>query len=212
MKNKKSNKDLKYFKIILKYLKDDKLYIILYIIFSILFSILPIVVSIFWGNAIDNLTQLNKSSFIIYLLIWLISWILTWCICGLICNLIYNKLEKDFVKNGRIELYNKVLNLPTIAFEDMGVGELTNRLNNDLENIISLLTKIIDFSSKIIMAIIVFIYSFTVSIYIGLEFTVLGVVMFLLANVYYPKIKKIQEEISKDVDNFIRMLLKILVV
>lgn len=78
----------------------------------------------------------------------------------------------------------------------MGVGELTNRLNNDLEKIISLLKKIIDLSSRLITALVILIYSFCISIIVGIEFIVLGIFMYILANIYYPKIKKVQEEIS----------------
>ena len=115
-------------------------------------------------------------------------------------ELLYNRLEKIFIKNGQIELYNKILNLPAIAFEDMGVGELTNRLNNDLEKIISLLKRIVDLSSRLITALVILIYSFYISIIVGIEFIVLGIFMYILANIYYPKIKKIQEEISKETD------------
>ncbi len=129
-----------------------------------------------------------------------LSNILSWSIIYTLQELLYNRLEKIFIKNGQIELYNKILNLPAIAFEDMGVGELTNRLNNDLEKIISLLKRIVDLSSRLITALVILIYSFYISIIVGIEFIVLGIFMYILANIYYPKIKKIQEEISKETD------------
>lgn len=193
-------KDLKHFKLMLKYLKNDKLQIILYVIFSILLNVLPLSISIFWAYAVDNLTTNQQANFIIFLALFGLSNILTWSICSTIQELLYNKLEKNFIKNGQINLYNKILDLPAIAFEDMGVGELTNRLNNDLEKIISLLKRIIDLSSRFITAIVILIYSFYVSIFVGLEFIILGIIMYILANIYYPRIKKVQEEISKESD------------
>ena len=192
--------DLKHFKLMLKYLKDDVLQIILYVIFSILLNVLPLLTSIFWAYVVDDLTTNQQTNFIIFLALFSLSNILSWAICSTIQDLLYNKLEKDFIKNGQIDLYNKILYLPAIAFEDMGVGELTNRLNNDLEKIISLLKGIIDLSSRFIMAVVILIYSFYVSIFVGLEFIILGVIMYILANIYYPKIKKAQEEISKESD------------
>ena len=192
--------DLKHFKLMLKYLKDDVLQIILYVIFSILLNVLPLLTSIFWAYVVDDLTTNQQTNFIIFLALFSLSNILSWAICSTIQDLLYNKLEKDFIKNGQIDLYNKILDLPAIAFEDMGVGELTNRLNNDLEKIISLLKGIIDLSSRFIMAVVILIYSFYVSIFVGLEFIILGVIMYILANIYYPKIKKAQEEISKESD------------
>lgn len=192
--------DFKHFKLILKYLKNDKLKIFLYVIFSILLNVLPLVISIVSAYTLDSLTSNKQLSFIFFLVILYLSNVLTWSICNVILELIYNKLENNFVKNGQVELYNKMLNLPAIAFEDMGVGELTNRLNNDLEKIISLLKKIVDLSSRLITAIVILFYSFYISIYVGLEFIALGIIMYILANIYYPKIKKVQEEISKESD------------
>lgn len=192
--------DFKHFKLILKYLKNDKLKIFLYVIFSILLNVLPLVISIVSAYTLDSLTSNKQLSFIFFLVILYLSNVLTWSICNVILELLYNKLENNFVKNGQVELYNKMLNLPAIAFEDMGVGELTNRLNNDLEKIISLLKKIVDLSSRLITAIVILFYSFYISIYVGLEFIALGIIMYILANIYYPKIKKVQEEISKESD------------
>ena len=192
--------DFKHFKLILKYLKNDKLKIFLYVIFSILLNVLPLVISVVSAYTLDSLTSNKQLSFIFFLVILYLSNVITWSICNVILELLYNKLENNFVKNGQVELYNKMLNLPAIAFEDMGVGELTNRLNNDLEKIISLLKKIVDLSSRLITAIVIFFYSFYISIYVGLEFIVLGIIMYILANIYYPKIKKVQEEISKESD------------
>ena len=192
--------DFKHFKLILKYLKNDKLKIFLYVIFSILLNVLPLVISVVSAYTLDSLTSNKQLSFIFFLVILYLSNVITWSICNVILELLYNKLENNFVKNGQVELYNKMLNLPAIAFEDMGVGELTNRLNNDLEKIISLLKKIVDLSSRLITAIVIFFYSFYISIYVGLEFIALGIIMYILANIYYPKIKKVQEEISKESD------------
>ena len=193
-------KDLKNFKIIIKYLKKEKVRVILYILLSIIINIVPLTTSIFWAYTVDNLTTNQEVNFLIFLALFSLSNILSWSIIYTLQELLYNRLEKIFIKNGQIELYNKILNLPAIAFEDMGVGELTNRLNNDLEKIISLLKRIVDLSSKLITALVILIYSFYISIIVGIEFIVLGIFMYILANNYYPKIKKIQEEISKETD------------
>ena len=193
-------KDLKNFKIIIKYLKKEKVRVILYILLSIIINIVPLTTSIFWAYTVDNLTTNQEVNFLIFLALFSLSNILSWSIIYTLQELLYNRLEKIFIKNGQIELYNKILNLPAIAFEDMGVGELTNRLNNDLEKIISLLKRIVDLSSRLITALVILIYSFYISIIVGIEFIVLGIFMYILANIYYPKIKKIQEEISKETD------------
>ena len=177
-------KDLKNFKIIFKYLKKEKVRVILYILLSIIINIVPLTTSIFWAYTVDNLTTNQEVNFLIFLALFSLSNILSWSIIYTLQELLYNRLEKIFIKNGQIELYNKILNLPAIAFEDMGVGELTNRLNNDLEKIISLLKRIVDLSSRLITALVILIYSFYISIIVGIEFIVLGIFMYILANIY----------------------------
>ena len=193
-------KDIKYFKIVLNYLKSSKIYVFFFVLVDILYNAIPLFVAILWANSIDSLTIMNQPQFIINLILWVICEVLCWGVCQLIHDYLYIKLENIFVKNISIDLYKKMINLPAIAYEEMGVGELTNRLTNDTNNIMSLLKQIINLISRLTTAIIVYVYSFTISIYIGLEFTALGIIMYLLANVYYPKIKKTQEEITKQVD------------
>ena len=195
-------KDIKYFKIVLDFFKKEKLCLIIFIISTLFMNIIPIVSSIMWANTVESLSLNNQSDFFKFLLLWLLLTILVWSIIRLIRGLIYNRLEKNFIKNGSIKLYDKILKLPAIAFEEIGVGQLTNRLNGDLEKVISLLSRIIDFISGLIMGIIILIYSFTISIYVGLEFVALAIVMYIFANIYFPKIQKIQEKIAEDSDEF----------
>ena len=193
-------KDIKYFKLTLNYLKKDKLYLFFFVLVDILYNVVPLLVSIFWAQAVNSITIMDQPQFIINLVLWVLSEIISWGIIQIIHNYIYIKLENDFIRESSVDLYKKMINLPALAYEDMGVGELTNRLTSDTSNIMNLLKQIINLSTRLITAVVVFIYSFTVSIYVGLEFTALGIVMYLLANVYYPKIKKFQENISKQGD------------
>ena len=91
--------DFKHFKLILKYLKNDKLKIFLYVIFSILLNVLPLVISIVSAYTLDSLTSNKQLSFIFFLVILYLSNVLTWSICNVILELLYNKLENNFVKN-----------------------------------------------------------------------------------------------------------------
>ncbi len=193
-------KDIKYFKLTLNYLKKDKLYLFFFVLVDILYNVVPLLVSIFWAQAVNSITIMDQPQFIINLVLWVLSEIISWGIIQIIHNYIYIKLENDFIRESSVDLYKKMINLPALAYEDMGVGELTNRLTSDTSNIMNLLKQIINLSTRLITAVVVFIYSFTVSIYVGLEFTALGIVMYLLANVYYPKIKKYQENLSKQGD------------
>ena len=95
--------------------------------------------------------------------------------------------------------------MPAIAFEEIGVGEFINRMYTDPDRILDLLNKLIKLTCRLVIAIIIVAVSFTVSLYVGLELLLLVVVMFILSNIYYPKLKKIHEEIKKESDNYIKV-------
>jgi ATP-binding cassette subfamily B protein len=95
--------------------------------------------------------------------------------------------------------------MPAIAFEEIGVGEFINRMYTDPDRILELLNKLIKLTCRLIIAIIIVFISFSVSIFVGLELLVLCIVMFILSNIYYPKLKKIHEEIKKESDNYIKV-------
>ena len=116
-----------------------------------------------------------------------------------------NKLEKKFMECVNKDLYVKVSNMPAVAFEDIGSGEFINRMYNDPDRILELLQKLIKLSCRLIIAIVIVGISFTISWIVGLELVLLCIVMFILSNVYYPKLKRIHEEIKKDSDEYIKV-------
>lgn len=196
---------LRNFKILLRYFKNDKLRLSLYIILTILKYFEPLSNAFIWAFAFEALANGNSSLFITYLIIWSSVMIFTWVIIQIPGDLIYNTLEKKFIENVNKDLYKKIGDMPAIAFEEIGSGEFINRMYTDPNRILELLQKLIKLTCRLIIAIIIVFISFSVSIYVGLELLVLVVVMFILSNIYYPRIKKTEEEIKKDSDEYIKV-------
>lgn len=197
-------KNLKNFKVLFRYFKDDKFRFITYIILTIIKFMEPLVNAFIWAFAFQALSEGNVKEFIIYLSLWSSLIILAWVVIQLPADLIYNKLEKDFIEKVNKDLYCKIGELPAIAFEDIGTGEFINRLSTDPERILELLQKLIKLTCRLIIAIIVVFVAFSVSLIVGLELMVLVIVMYILSNIYYPEIKKMQELIKKDSDKYIK--------
>ena len=196
---------MKNFKILLRYFKDDKLLLFTYIFLTIVKHFEPLVNAFIWAEAIDAIAGGNKRLFFICLILWSSIIIVAWVFIQMPTDLIYNKLEKKFMENVNKDLYVKVSDMPAIAFEDIGVGEFINRMYTDPDRILELLQKLIKLTCRLVIALIIVVISFTVSLYVGLELILLCVVMFVLSNIYYPKIKKTQEEIKKESDNYIKI-------
>ncbi len=198
-------KSLSNFKILFRYFKDDKLKLAIYIFLTILKYFEPLANAFIWANAFQALADGNQSLFIKFLIAWSGIIIFAWVFVQVPTDLIYNKLEKKFMEYVNKDLYTKVGDMPAIAFEEIGVGEFINRMYTDPDRILELLNKLIKLTCRLIIAIIIVFISFSVSIFVGLELLVLCIVMFILSNIYYPKLKKIHEEIKKESDNYIKV-------
>ena len=196
---------MKNFKILFRYFKDDKFLLFSYVFLTVIKYFEPLVNAFIWAYAIDAIALGNKKLFFICLTLWSSIIIIAWVFIQMPTDLIYNKLEKKFMENVNKDLYVKVSDMPAIAFEDIGVGEFINRMYTDPDRILELLQKLIKLTCRLVIALIIVVISFTVSIFVGLELVVLCIVMFILSNIYYPKIKKTQEEIKKESDEYIKI-------
>ncbi len=196
---------MKDFKILFRYFKGDRLKLSLYIILTILKHFEPLLNAFIWARAFQAIYDKDARTFILFLIIWSSVIIFAWVVIQTPTDLLYNYLEKKFMENVNKDLYRKVSDLPAIAFEDIGVGEFINRMYTDPDRILELLEKLIKLSCRLTIAIIIVVISFTVSLLVGLELVLLCIVMYVLSNIYYPKIKKIQENIKKDSDEYIKV-------
>ena len=102
-------------------------------------------------------------------------------------------------------LYKKIDNLPAKAFEDIGVGEFINRLYTDPDRVMELLAKLIKLLCKALVVIAIIILAFSISWILGLEIVIFGVSMGFISTKFFPKIKKTQESIKKESDNYVKI-------
>lgn len=199
-------KKLKHFKILWNYIKEDKLKLISYIILVIL-SYLPSLLAVcFWGLAVEALTLKEFNKFALYLLLYEGIYILCYTLVQIPRDYLYTYLEIKFTKGISKDLYKKIDKMPAIAFEDMGVGEFTNRLCADPDIIMELLAQMIRLLCKSFVVIIVVVASFKMSIILGLEIMLLAVVMGFISSKFFPKIKKSHEKIKKESDNYVKVV------
>lgn len=185
------------FKLIWKYLKDEKLRLFLYI-FLILVSHIPGLSSpIFWGLALESLISGSFINFGLYLFIWESLYIVFFSILGIPRENLYNYLEIKFNKNIIKDLYKKITNLPAIAHEEIGVGEFINRMVSDPERVMELLSKLIKMTFRILATVVIIFIIFGTSIYLGIEIIIFAFVMWYVSYKFFPKIKKRKKVLRK---------------
>ena len=192
------------FSIIFRYLQNDKLKLFIYLML-VLFSYLPGLLSaFFWGFALEKLFVKDFNSFATYLIIWESIWIFFFVILSIPRDILYNYFEIKFTRNVSKELYTKMNNLPAIAFEEKGVGELINRLYTDPDRVMDLLKSLIKLICKSIVIFLVIGLCFHISWILGAEVLIFGVIMGYLSYKFFPKIQAIQKEIKTDSDKYVK--------
>lgn len=193
------------FKILFHYLKDEKLKMFIYILL-VLFTYIPsLVTAYFWGIALEALMSKNFNEFVLYLAIWEGIYIFFYTILQIPRDTLYNYLEIKFTKNVSKDLYKKIDMLPAKAFEEIGVGEFINRLYTDPDRIMELLQKLIRLVCKALVVVVVLIVSFKISLLLGFEILIFSFIMGFISFKFFPKIKKTQESIKKESDNYVKV-------
>ena len=192
------------FKLIFHYLKEDKVKMILLVILMICNYIPDLCCPIFIGKALEFLLLKKYTLFVKYLVLYFSGYVIVYGVLLIPRLILYNKLQMSFINKVCKDMYNKYQNLPAIAFEKAGVGELINRLSSDPDRVLDLLNQLVKMILKIIMALIIVIVSFKISIFIGIEITIFALIMGIISSKYFPVIKSTQKEIKKESDKLIK--------
>ena len=195
---------LKSFKILWNYLKEDKVKLFLYLFLVIITYIPALLSAFFWGLAVEYLINYEFIKFALYLLAWSSLYILFYCILQYPRERLYNILEINFIIKVSIDMYKKIQDLPSISFEEIGVGEFINRLYTDPDRIMELLSKLIRMICKSVVVIIILVISFKVSVILFLEIVIFAIIMGVISYKFFPKIKKTQEKIKKESDAYVK--------
>ena len=198
-------KKMKNFKILFRYLKDEKIRLFLYILLVIC-SYLPSLFGVYyWGLAVEKLVLNDFNGFAFYLVIMSGINILFYSVLQIPRDTLYNYLEIKFTKNVSKDLYKKIDCLPARAFEEIGVGEFINRLYTDPDRIMQLLQKMIRLICKSLILVVVLIIAFKTSWILGLEILIFGIIMGFISYKFFPKIKKTHESIKKESDEYVKV-------
>ena len=159
---------------------------------------------IFIGKALEFLLLKKYALFVKYLVLYFSGYVIVYGVFLIPRMILYNKLQMSFINKVCKDMYNKYQNLPAIAFEKAGVGELINRLSSDPDRVLDLLNQLVKMILKIIMALIIVVVSFKISIFIGIEITIFAIIMGIISSKYFPVIKNTQKEIKKESDKLIK--------
>ncbi len=200
---------LKSLKSLKAYYSKDKGKIILLGIVMLIGNVETLLFSALWGLILENLVAGKFFEAILFILLQLVLFLFDIGIDALI-NYLQCKLEVSMLKNIQIDIYKKVINYPAVAFEEHGVGELNNRIHGDTDRIVSLFSNFISLISRFISAIIVVFVFIKISVVLGIEIIVFGIVTFFISRYYSPKMKEANKKVKKENDALMKDTTEIL--
>lgn len=188
-----------------KYLEGNRVKAVLYLVLMILVNAAFLVYPYFWANALNALISKDFDLLLLYLGCWSGLSIFSRLVLDLPIDFLYKKLEINFIKKFQTDLYSKTLNLPAVAYERLGSGEIVNRVFNDPKTVTDILGSFVALFSKFICTILIFIYMINISIILAIELFIFGLYIFLLNKYFKPKIRKIESERKKYEDEYLKI-------
>ena len=195
-------KSLKEFRPLIKLIKEDKKKLIIASIIIFASGICEIFTGYLNGRAVEEITNLNVISSLVYLGIYFILEVTMDGVLLHKANSMLYTIESALTRKLGFYTYKKTLNLPAVAYEKTSSGEIINRITNDADTLSFAFGRILNVISSLVASLIVIVYVFINSWIVGLEILFFVSILFLILKKYNPLLRKIHEERKKEQDKF----------
>lgn len=195
-------KNLKEFKSLIKFIKEDINKLILASIIIFISGICDIFTGYLNGKVVESITQLEVKKALIFLGIY---FLIELTMDGIVlhkANSILYKEESKLTRKLGFYTYKKALNLPAVAYEKTSSGEIINRITNDADTLSFTFGRLLNMISSLVATLIIIVYIFINSWIVGLEIIVIVFILFLILKKYNPLLKNIHKERREEQDKF----------
>ena len=185
------------------FLKQEKKSICLAFLFSFISGLIGMTYGYISGVAM-NYVSLNvfKTAIFVLFLNLLLS-LLNYTLFNRLGSLISTKLSFRIIEHMTFTLYQKVLQLPTKAFEEKSSGEFINRITNDSETITDAIANLLYISIKIFASILIFFYVLFHSYMVAIEVLLYIVILYFITSKFNKRLKILQKEIKEENDKYV---------
>lgn len=195
-------KNLKEFKPLWKFIKEDRIKIIIAGIIILITEIANTMGGYLNGMVVESATKLDIKKALTYLGIYLSINIVIDAWLYMKSYAMLQKVENKTSRKLSFNTYQKAINLPAYAFEKTSSGEIINRITSDADSLSFIFGRIIQTISSLIGAIVILIYIFINSYIIGIEIIFFMVLLYLVIKRFNPKVIKLHKERRKEQDKF----------
>lgn len=195
-------KNLKEFKPLIKFIKEDINKLILASIIIFISGICDIFTGYLNGKVVESITQLEVKKALIFLGIYFLIELTMGGIVLHKANSILYKEESKLTRKLGFYTYKKALNLPAVAYEKTSSGEIINRITSDADTLSFTFGRLLNMISSLVATLIIIVYIFINSWIVGLEIIVIVFILFLILKKYNPLLKNIHKERREKQDKF----------
>lgn len=179
----------------LKEIKNSLIILMISIVFFILLSVVQVFFSSLLGQIINASTDGNIDLLAVKLLLLVLISIMLIAL-NFVLPIIIGKFSSNIMYNLRKKTLNKLIDMESAKFIEFNIGDLTSRLNNDLEAARNLFNNIIpNFLASSILAIVAFIFG----CFINLKMSIGIIFIPILINLFLIKITKPLHKLAKEV-------------
>lgn len=195
-------KNLKEFRPLVNFIKEDKNKLIVASSIIFLSGIAEIFTGYLNGAAVEAVTSSNIKMALIYLGIYFMIELTMDGYFLHLANSILYKIESALTRKLGFFTYKKALDLPAVAFEKQSSGEIINRITNDADSLSFAFGRLLNMISSLVASSIIIVYVFINSWIIGLEIVFFVFLLFLILKKYNPLLKDSHKERKKEQDKF----------
>lgn len=196
-----TNKEI--FKFLKPFIIQEKKKIILAIVFAFLNSLIGVMYGYLIGYAINAAIIFAIKTAIITMVINLFLVFIQNAIFNKQSTIISTKASFNIIEKINFALFEKVMYLPTKAFEEKSSGEFINRITTDSETITDSIGTLLNIIIRVLTSALVLIYVFINSWFVALEIIIYLILLYKMDKKYKPKFKEYQKAIKEKNDQYV---------
>ncbi len=187
-------KSIRNLKKLWSFIKKEKLHIIIFFILTIILSVIYIIYPFYTSKRLTYLTGgLLDKLLIVTVLVFILN--VGEAIVAFFKTRLSIRIQRNIFKDLQNKLGREILKLTTFTFDREGSSVFVQRMTSDVNKITNIYSNIIDTFSSLLKTIGVFVFLYTVNIYIGLYCTIFSIIIFIYTNRTTTNIKNKDKEI-----------------
>ncbi|WP_346939906.1 ABC transporter ATP-binding protein [uncultured Clostridium sp.] len=201
-----SKKDISMISRALSYIKNYKMKFIMLLLAIFTTILIGIIKPLLSGKVIENLSLKdydNIRSCLIYLLIIYVAN----CFINFMKGYLESKISNGIIKDLRLEMYDKILNLSMSVFDKMKIGEFISRLQGDIYTVANIITGqlvniIINIVNVLVLGFVIFKINWILALIVVISFPITYISFMLFGR----KLRKENKKLISINDNYFTVM------